>query len=126
MVSMVHQFDREGRWANLRKAPKSSLETRVALIVHQRGITKRQLAKFCTLRGGRFDYDAFAKKHNISLDWLSLGTLDQHPRILAPAREKRSQQATPAEMREFERLLGLLPESELPLLLAKVRNILGK
>jgi hypothetical protein len=124
---MANQFDQEGRWANLRKAPKSSFETRMALIVHQRGITEKQLEKFYTLRGKRFDYIAFAKKHNISLDWLSLGTLDLHPRIPAPRREKRSsQQATPTEMREFERLLGLLPESDRPLLSAKMRQLLDK
>jgi len=67
------------------------------------------------------------KKHNISLDWLSLGTLDLHPRIPAARREKRSsQQATPAEMREFERLLGLLPESDRPWLSAKMRQLLDK
>jgi hypothetical protein len=88
MASMANQFDRGQRWAKMRKAPKSSLETRLTLIVHQRGITKRQLAKFYTLRGGRFDYDAFAKEYNIALDWLSLGTLDLHPRI--PARRWKS------------------------------------
>jgi hypothetical protein len=61
-MSMANQFDREGRWANMRKAPESSLQTRLALIVHQRGITKRQLAKFYTLHGKRFDKVAFAKK----------------------------------------------------------------
>jgi hypothetical protein len=67
MASMANQFDREQRWTNMRKAPKPSLETRVALIVHQRGITKRQLAKFYTLRGKRFDYDALQK--NIISAW---------------------------------------------------------
>jgi hypothetical protein len=57
---------------------------------HQRGITEKQLEKFYTLRGKRFDYIAFAKKHNISLDWLSLGTLDLHPRIPAPVRKNKS------------------------------------
>ena len=97
------------------------------LIVHQRGITEKQLEKFHTLRGKRFDYVAFAEKHGISLDWLSMGTLDLHPRIPAPRREKRSfQRAPPTEMREFERLLGLLPESERPWLSAKMRQLLDK
>jgi hypothetical protein len=124
---MANQFDQEQRWAKMRKAPKPILQTRVALIVHQPGITEKQLAKFYSLRGKRFDYDAFAKKHNISLDWLSLGTLDLHPRIPAPRREKRSsQQATPTEMREFERLLGLLPESDRPWLSALMRQLMDK
>jgi hypothetical protein len=127
MASMANQFDREGRWANLRKAPKSGLETRLALIVHQRGITERQLAKFYTLRGRRFDYVAFAKKYEISLDWLSMGTLDLHPRIPAPRREKRSsQQAATTEAREFERLLGLLPENDRPWLSAMMRKLVDK
>jgi hypothetical protein len=90
MASMANQFDQEGRWANLRKAPKSSFETRMALIVHQRGITEKQLEKFYTLRGKRFDYVAFAEKYKISLDWLSMGTLDLHPRIPAPVRKNKS------------------------------------
>jgi hypothetical protein len=85
----------------------------------------KQLAKFHTLRGKRFDCVAFAKAHKISLDWLIDGTLSLHPRIPAPRREKRSsQRATPTEMREFERLLGLLPESDRPWLSAKMRQLL--
>jgi hypothetical protein len=126
-MSMANQFDREGRWANLRKAPKSSLKTRLALIVHQRGITEKQLEKFHAMRGGRFDYVAFAKKYNISLDWLSMGILAEHPRSPAPRREKRSSQhATPTEMREFGRLLGLLPESDRPWLSAMMRKLVDK
>jgi hypothetical protein len=102
MASVVQQFDQKGRWANLRKAPKSSLQTRVALIVHQRGITKKQLEKFCTMRGKHFDYMAFAKKYNISLDWLSMGILAEHPRLPAPRDKRSSQQATPTEMRELK------------------------
>jgi hypothetical protein len=90
MASMANELDREGRWANLRKAPKSSLQTRVALIVHQRGITKKQLEKFYCLHGNRFDYVAFAKKYNISLDWLSMGILAEHPRLPAPVRKSKS------------------------------------
>ena len=87
---MANQFDQEQRWAKMRKAPKPILQTRVALIVHQPGITEKQLAKFYSLRGKRFDYDAFAKKHNISLDWLSLGTLDLRSHAIVPPHSRRA------------------------------------
>jgi hypothetical protein len=66
--------------AKIWKAPRASLKTRTALIVHQRGITKKQLEKFHCLHGKRFDYVAFAKHYSISLDWLIDGTLALHPR----------------------------------------------
>jgi hypothetical protein len=49
------------RLDHIPKAPRAGLRTRTALIVHQRGITKRQLKKFYCLRGNRFDYVAFAR-----------------------------------------------------------------
>lgn len=77
------------RHDNIPKAPRAGLKTRTALIVHQRGITKKQLEKFHTLHGKRFDYIAFAKDQKISLDWLIFGILSLHPRIPAPPREKK-------------------------------------
>jgi hypothetical protein len=77
------------REVNIRKAPRAGLKTRTALIVHQRGITKKQLEKFYCLHGKRFDYIAFAKEQNVSLDWLIFGILALHPRIPAPPREKK-------------------------------------
>jgi hypothetical protein len=49
------------------KAPRARLKTRTALIVHQRGITKKQLKKFYCLHGNRFDYVAFAREQKVSL-----------------------------------------------------------
>jgi hypothetical protein len=70
---MTVRFDPEHvqRQVNIRKAPKASLKTRVALVVHQRGITEKQLEKFYVgCRGGkRFDYIEFAEKQEVSLDW---------------------------------------------------------
>ena len=81
--------DAESRYGNIQKAPRAGLKTRTALIVHQRGITKKQLEKFHCLHGKRFDYIAFAKNQKVSLDWLIFGTLAPHPRIPAPPREKK-------------------------------------
>lgn len=69
------------RHDNIPRAPRASLKTRTALIVHQRRITKKQLEKFHTLHGKRFDYIAFAKAQNISLDWLIFGILALHPKV---------------------------------------------
>jgi hypothetical protein len=77
------------RHDNIPKAPRAGLKTRTALIVHQRGITKKQLEKFHCLHGKRFDYCLFAKEQKISLAWLIDGTLALHPRIPAPPREKK-------------------------------------
>jgi hypothetical protein len=115
------------RWTIIAKGPKPSLQTRVALIVHQRGITKRQLAKFHTLRGKHFDYIAFAKAQKISLDWLIDGILAKHPRMPAPRPEKQPRQQVPlSEQREFARLLKTLPEKYKPVLLAQMRQLLDK
>jgi hypothetical protein len=62
----------------------STMETRVALIVAERGITKKQLAKYWVSRRKnckpRFDYWAFAKAQDISTDWLFDGDIRAHPR----------------------------------------------
>jgi hypothetical protein len=67
-------------------APKATLETRVALVAFERGISDRQLEQFYVNRKGakkrRFDHHAFAKKYDISLDWLWEGDLCGHPRGL--------------------------------------------
>jgi hypothetical protein len=67
-------------------APKATLETRVALVAFERGISDRQLEQFYVSRKGarkrRFDHHAFAKKYDISLDWLWDGDLRGHPRGL--------------------------------------------
>ena len=78
---------------HIRKAPRAGLKTRTALIVHQRGITKKQLEKFHCLHGKRFDYVAFAKNQKVSLDWLIFGILALHPRIPAPPLKR--QRASP-------------------------------
>jgi hypothetical protein len=54
------------------KGARATIETRVALIVAERGLTERQLAKFYVSRRKnckpRFDYWAFAEAHGISTD----------------------------------------------------------
>jgi hypothetical protein len=69
-----------GAWA--------TTETRVALIVSERGLTKKQLAKYWVRRRKnckpRFDYWAFAKAQDISTDWLFDGDLQGHPRGTPP------------------------------------------
>jgi hypothetical protein len=66
--------------------------SRLALIVAERGLTEKQVAKYFVRRRKnskpRFDYWHFAKAQNISTDWLFDGDLRSHPR--GPAlREKR-------------------------------------
>jgi hypothetical protein len=113
--------------ANIRKAPRASLKTRTALIVQQRGITKKQLEKFYCLRGKRFDYVAFAKNQKVSLDWLIDGTLALHPRVPAPPREKKlARQKTAPTVEEFLRLVAQLPPEDQPAILARMRQLANR
>ena len=112
------------RYRNIIKAPRAGLKTRTALIVHQRGITKKQLEKFYCLHGKRFDYIAFAKNQKVSLDWLIDGTLALHPRVPAPPREKQQpRQKTAPTVEEFLRLVAQLPPEDYPALLAQMRHL---
>jgi len=75
------------RLVRIRKAhnsgPKSTVESRVALIAAERGITQKQLAKYYEQRRKdwkpRFDYWRFAKDHDISTDWLFDGDIRSYP-----------------------------------------------
>jgi hypothetical protein len=75
---MAENRSRFARLANAEKAPRATLRTRVALVAHDRRLTKKQIAKF--QKGNRFDFVAFAKAHDVSLDWLIDGELRMHPR----------------------------------------------
>jgi hypothetical protein len=69
---------RYARLENAEKGPRANLRTRVALVAHDRRLTKKQLAKF--RKGNRFNFVAFATAHDVSLDWLIDGELRMHPR----------------------------------------------
>jgi hypothetical protein len=75
------------RGIRVRKAGKgvmATTETRAALIIAERGLTKKQLAKYWVRRRKnckpRFDYWAFAKAQDISTHWLFEGDIRAHPR----------------------------------------------
>jgi hypothetical protein len=79
------------RGIRIRRAAKgawATTETRAALIVAERGLTQKQLAKFYVSRRKnckpRFDYWAFAEAQGISTDWLFDGDIRAHPRGTAP------------------------------------------
>jgi hypothetical protein len=65
------------RKAAAEQAPKANIETRLALIAAERGISEKQLEEFRSRRANskKFDYFAFADKHHVSLDWLLDGDL---------------------------------------------------
>ena len=81
-------LDRGIRIRQTQEGARSTMETRVALIIAERGLTKKQLAKFYVSRRKnskpRFDYWAFAEAYGISKDWLYEGDLRSHPRGAAP------------------------------------------
>ncbi|SIO50164.1 hypothetical protein SAMN05443247_06650 [Bradyrhizobium erythrophlei] len=67
---------------------RATMEARVALIVAERGLTAKQLAKYWVRRRKnckpRFDYWRFAEDQGISPDWLFEGDIRAHPRGTAP------------------------------------------
>ena len=71
---------REGAWA--------TEETRAALIIAERGLTEKQLAKYWVQRRKNcrfwFDYWGFAEDQGLSPDWLFEGDLRSHPRGTTP------------------------------------------
>jgi hypothetical protein len=90
---MNEETERLVRIRMARNTPKATTETRVALIVAERGLTEKQVAKYFVRRRKnckpRFDYQRFAKAQNISTDWLFDGDLRSHPRDAGRPREKR-------------------------------------
>jgi hypothetical protein len=83
MISQA-AIDRGIRIRQTQEGARATTETRVALIVAERGLTEKQLAKFYVSRRKnskpRFDYWAFAKAQDISTDWLFEGDIRAHPR----------------------------------------------
>ena len=81
-------IDRLIRIRGAHSTPKATPETRAALIAAERGLTKKQMAKYWVQRRKNckplFDYWEFAKAQNISTDWLFDGDLRGHPRGTAP------------------------------------------
>jgi hypothetical protein len=79
------------------------METRVALIVAERGLSEKQLAKYFVRRRKnckpRFDHWRFAKDHDISTDWLFVGDLRSYPRGLKRQPPRRTN-SDAMEMRE--------------------------
>lgn len=71
----------------IRRAEKgtwATIETRVALIVAERGLTENQLAKYWVQRRKnckpRFDHWRFAEDQGISMGWLFEGEIRSYPR----------------------------------------------
>jgi hypothetical protein len=81
-------LDRGARIRKAQEGARATTETRVALIVAERGLTAKQLAKFWVRRRKnskpRFDHWAFAEAHGISPDWLFEGDIRSYPRGTAP------------------------------------------
>jgi hypothetical protein len=85
------------RGMRIRKAGKGAMattETRMALIVAERGLTQKQLAKFWVRRRknckARFDYWAFAKAQDISTGWLFDGDIRLYPRAAPRSHQPRA------------------------------------
>jgi hypothetical protein len=99
----THQGGRshEGPRGNRGRHPhKGSTERRVALIVAERGLSEKQLAKYFVRRRKnckpRFDHWQFAKDQDVSTDWLFDGDIRSYPRggsRSAPAKTRTTSEA---------------------------------
>jgi len=95
MRSSQEAVDRGIRIRRANDGAWSTTETRVALVVAERGLTGKQMAKYWVRRRKnckpRFDYWAFAKAQDISTDWLFEGDIRAHPRgaALRPHQSRR-------------------------------------
>jgi hypothetical protein len=114
------------RLAKARRAPKAEAETRVLLIANERGLTEKQLQKFYFQRRKnckpRFNYQLFAKKQGISLDWLFDGDPRAHPRG-AVAREPASRARPGGGLQKFREALSGLDDRQLELLLRHFESL---
>jgi hypothetical protein len=78
-------FARGVRIRHAQKSARSTLETRIALIVAERGLTEKQLAKYARKNcKPRFDHWRFAEDQGISTNWLFDGAIRAFSRQLAP------------------------------------------
>jgi hypothetical protein len=88
MMVSQQAIDRGIRIRRTQECARATMDTRVALIVAERGLTKKQLAKYWVRRRKnckpRFDHWAFAKDQGISPDWIFEGDIRAHPRGTAP------------------------------------------
>jgi hypothetical protein len=88
MIISQDAIDRGIRIRQAQEGARATMETRVALIVAERGLTKAALAKYWVRRrkNGRpwFDHWRFAEDQGISPDWLFEGDLRSYPRGIAP------------------------------------------
>jgi hypothetical protein len=77
-------FQRGIRIRRAKKGARATIETRVALIVAERGLTEKQLAKYWVQRRKnckpRFDHWRFAEDQDISTGWLFEGDIRSYPR----------------------------------------------
>ena len=93
------------------KAPRSTSETRIALVSQQLGLSDADLEPFYYVnrKGSKkryFDYEAFAQKYDVNVHWLWDGSLREHPRHPTPPvrrtnsnvrKQRRSKNGTPEE-----------------------------
>jgi hypothetical protein len=128
-------LDRGIRIRQTQQGARSTMETRVALIIAERGLTKKQLAKFYLSRRKnskpRFDYWAFAEAYGISKDWLYEGDLRSHPRgTTAPSGRRATRKKDPNRLspimtgEEFAAAVATMPTADQEAIRAMVREIL--
>ena len=84
MMMSQEAIDLGVRIRQTQKGARATEDTRVALIVAERGLTAKQLAKYFVSRRKnskpQFDHWRFAEDQGISPDWLFEGDIRAYPR----------------------------------------------
>jgi hypothetical protein len=95
IAKMAERRRRLVRFGQAQHAPKSTIDTRIALVAFELGLSDRQLEQFYFVnRKGstkrHFNREAFAKKYGIDIHWIWDGNLCGHPRGLVRKQSRKT------------------------------------
>jgi hypothetical protein len=120
------------RLSRARKAPKSTLEARLALFIAEQGITDAELKPFYKVRRKgarpRFDYHDFAERYEIEHDWLWSGSLEalRRMKLKQPSPRMLKDRLQRAQDRELKESLSNVPCQHKHEMLACARKIAAR
>jgi hypothetical protein len=111
-----------------KNAPPATMETRIALVAFERGISDRQLEQFYFVnrKGAKkrhFNHEAFAKAYDVDIRWIWEGELCRHPRGLKPLKPALPE---PLSADEFVGAMASLDHEDRQFIVDKMKLLLAK
>jgi hypothetical protein len=87
LAQLATAYERCQRLCHARNAPQSTSETRVALVAYELRLSESDLKQFYHVRrkGAKkrwFNFEDFAKKYGVDIQWIWHGDLCGHPRLV--------------------------------------------